>query len=195
MAETLEKLIQRRADETIPVPRRMAHVVLYTANYEEVRDWYKTVFNAVVVMERPGKQAFMTFDEESHRILVSHQRGFIDRPAKAVCVAHVAWTYARLSELFATYDRLKALGIMPDRMVNHGFSTSLYYTDPDGNRNELQVENFDDPDDGRALIDGDRFRNVPIDPDQISAALAAGVPEAALRDQESLVRMIEAGEI
>jgi catechol-2,3-dioxygenase len=195
MAETLEKPIRRRADDAVPVPRRLAHVVLYTAKYEEMRDWYKTVLNAVVVMERPGKQAFMTFDEEHHRILVSHQPDFVDRPAKAARVAHVAWTYSSLSDLFATYRRLEAEGIVPDRRINHGFTTSLYYIDPDGNQNELQVENFDDPDDGRALIEGDRYRNVPIDPDRLSAALDAGVPEAALRDQASLVRMIEAGEI
>ena len=194
MAETLEKPIKRRVDSAIPVPRRIAHVVLYTAKFDEMRDWYRTVFNAVVVMERPGKQAFLTFDEEHHRILVSHQ-DVVDRPANAAAVAHIAWTYDSLSDLFATYDRLKAEGFQPDRMVNHGMTTSLYYPDPDGNRNELQVENFDHPDDARELIEGDRYTNVPIEADRLSAALKAGVSEAALRDQARLVRMIESGEI
>ena len=195
MPESLEISRQRRANAELPIPRRMAHVVFYTARYEEMTRWYQTVFNATLVLERDGKQAFMTFDDEHHRILVSHKPGFVDRPSDSAGVAHVAWTYGTLADLFATYDRLKSEGIMPNRVVNHGMTTSLYYPDPDGNLNELQVENYDDVDEAFDLVAENRLRNVPFDADTMSAAVRAGVPEATLRAQSNVVAMIEAGEL
>lgn len=195
MSQTLTKSKPRRARADLPVPRRMAHVVLYTARYDEMKRWYRTVFNATLVLERDGKQAFMTFDDEHHRILVSHKPGIADRPKDAAGVAHVAWTYATLADLFATYDRLEAAGITPDRVVNHGMTTSLYYPDPDGNRNELQVENYDDADEAFDLVAENRLRNVSFDAAKMSAAVKAGVPEASLRAQSNVVGMVEAGDL
>ena len=40
------------------------------------------------------------------------------------------------------YLRLKKQGIVPHTCMNHGFTTSLYYLDPDGNEVEIQVDNF-----------------------------------------------------
>ena len=195
MSKTLAISRRRRANANLPIPLRMAHVVLYTARYEEMKCWYRTVFNATLVLERDGKQAFMTFDDEHHRILVSHKPGFADRRCDVAGVAHVAWTYGTLEDLFATYDRLKSEGIMPNRVVNHGMTTSLYYPDPDGNLNELQVENYDDVDEAFELVAENRLQNVPFDADKMSVAVRAGVQGATLRAQSNVIRMVEAGEL
>lgn len=197
MATTGKNLadILEGTNPAIPVPARMAHVVFYTAKYEEMKSWYKQVFNATLVRERNGKQAFFTFDDEHHRILVSHQPHVTDRPRDSAGVAHVAWTYDNLKDLFSTYDRLKDAGIMPDRTVNHGMTTSLYYRDPDDNRIELQVENFDDPIDAFALVQSGEFDNTEFDADSLSAAVTAGIPESQLKSQRQLVAMMDAGEI
>ena len=195
MSKTLARSKPRRASADLPVPLRMAHVVLYTARYAEMKRWYQTVFNATLVLERDGKQAFMTFDDEHHRILVSHKPNFADRRMDAAGVAHVAWTYGTLADLFTTYDRLKAEGITPSRVVNHGMTTSLYYPDPDGNLNELQVENYDDVDEAFDLVAENRLQNVPFDADKMSVAVRAGVPEATLRARSNVIRMVEAGEL
>lgn len=197
MAISTKKLedILDETDAAIPVPARMAHVVFYTAKYEEMKAWYKQVFNATLVRERNGKQAFFTFDSEHHRILVSHQPHVTDRPRDSAGVAHVAWTYDSLKDLFSTYDRLKRAAIVPDRTVNHGMTTSLYYRDPDDNRIELQVENFEDPIEAFALVQSGEFDNTEFDADSLSAAVAAGIPEDRLKSQRSLVAMMEAGDI
>ena len=194
-SDTKLAVILEEKDPAIPVPARMAHIVFYTAKYAEMKAWYQRVFNATLVRERHARQAFFTFDSEHHRILVSHQPHVTDRPRDSAGVAHVAWTYENLKDLFSTYDRLKNAGIMPDRTVNHGMTTSLYYRDPDNNRIELQVENFDDPIDAIALVQSDAFDNTEFDADSLSAAVASGISESRLKSQRNLAAMIESGEI
>ena len=195
MTETLEMSRTRRGHADLPVPQRLAHVVLYTARYEAMKLWYRTVFNTTTVLERSGRQAFMTFDGEHHRILVSHKPDVADRPDGTAGIAHVAWTYGTLADLFVTYDRLKAAGITPNRVVCHGMTTSLYYPDPDGNLNELQVENFDDIDEAFDFVASNEMQNVAFDPDKMSAAVKSGMPEATLRAQSNLIKMVEAGDL
>ena len=45
-------------------------------------------------------------------------------------------------ELADEYARLKGLGITPAISVNHHFTSSLYYRDPDGNEVEFTCDNM-----------------------------------------------------
>ena len=69
------------------------------------------------------------------------------------------------------YVRLRDEGIVPKSCINHGFTTSLYYADPDGNEVELAVDNFDDVDSMNAWFATGAFdRNfvgVPFDPEDM----------------------------
>jgi hypothetical protein len=49
--------------------------------------------------------------------------------------------------------------------TNHGPTTSLYYRDPDGNKIELQVDNFDTPDDANLFMSGSDYVANPIGSD------------------------------
>ncbi len=46
------------------------------------------------------------------------------------------------SALAAEYERLKALGITPTLCVNHHFTSSLYYGDPDDNEVEITCDDM-----------------------------------------------------
>ena len=89
--------------------------------------------------------AFLTYDDEHHRFafanldLLKPDGGGPDDRGQ-IGVNHVAYTYASVADLLATYERLKAAGIHPYWPVHHGTTLSLYYADPDGNRMELQVD-------------------------------------------------------
>ena len=84
---------------------------------------------------------------------------------------HVAYTLATLGELLGTYARLKELDIEPVWPINHGPTTSLYYEDPDGNRIEFQVENFDSMEELNAFVRSLAFAENPVgvefDPDRL----------------------------
>ena len=137
---------------------------------------YRDVFEADVVYENPAL-AFLTYDDEHHRVAVLNTPGSPAPDPAAAGVHHIAYTYGGLGELLSTYRRLKASGIEPARCINHGPTTSMYYRDPDGLRVELQIDNFATMDEAHAYLTGPDFAENPI-----------GVlfdPEQLIRDYES----------
>jgi catechol 2,3-dioxygenase-like lactoylglutathione lyase family enzyme len=170
------------APRTLPAPtqritpEKFAHVVLKTANFDAVVEWYATVLQAGVAF-RNDFIAFLTYDDEHHRVAVLNTPGSPAPDPAAAGVHHIAYTYAGLGELLATYRRLKTRGIEPARCINHGPTTSMYYRDPDGLRVELQIDNFATMDEAHAYFAGPDFAENPI-----------GVifdPEQLIRDYES----------
>jgi catechol 2,3-dioxygenase-like lactoylglutathione lyase family enzyme len=158
-------------------PAKFAHFVLKTANFAAVIDWYAAVLQARVA-HRNDFIAFLTYDDEHHRVAVINTPGAPAPDEAAAGVHHVAYTYAELGELLATYRRLKASGIEPARCINHGPTTSMYYRDPDGLRVELQVDNFATMDEANAYLAGPEFAANPIgvifDPEELIRAYEAG---------------------
>src|SRR3989441_9694075 len=113
------------------VPEKFAHVVLKTANYDAVIAWYATVLQAPVAF-RNDFIAFLTYDDEHHRVAVLNTPGSPTPDPAAARVHHIAYTYASLGALLSTYRRLKESGIEPARSINHAPTTSMYHRDPHG---------------------------------------------------------------
>ncbi len=164
-------------------PQKFAHVVLKTSSYEDVIAWYATVLQARVAF-RNDFIAFLTYDDEHHRVAVLNTPGSPAADPAAAGVHHIAYTYADLGELLATYRRLKAAGIEPARCINHGPTISMYYRDPDGLRVELQVDVFATMHEAHAFFTSPEFAENPIgvifDPEQLIVDYEAGVPYADL---------------
>ena len=157
-------------------PSKFAHVVYLTSNFEALTGWYKLVFEAEVVF-RNADIAFLTYDEEHHRIAIIR--------APEAGVHHVAYGFDSLAELLGTYERLEAFNILPFWAVNHGPTTSLYYRDPDGNPMEFQVDNFDSTAEAAAYFLTEDFVRNPIgvefEPDELLRRWRAGEPDALLK--------------
>ena len=166
------------------VPSKFAHAVLRTNKFRPMVDWYQTVLLADIVFENEFL-AFMTFDNEHHRLAIAGFPGLTDRAPRSAGLDHLAYTYASLGDLVATYERLKAAGITPLVPINHGLTTSMYYRDPDGNKVELQIDNFDSVEELKGFFRGNDFSKNPIgvsfDPDELARQYHAGVPEAELK--------------
>ncbi|MEL6985551.1 MAG: VOC family protein [Actinomycetota bacterium] len=164
-------------------PAKLAHVVLRSPRYDEVIEWYRTVLEAEVMVRTPGV-SFLTYDEEHHRIAVINAPGITDADPKAAGVDHIAFTYDTIDDLFATYERLKSLGIEPHWTINHGPTLSFYYADPDGNRVELQIDVFDGNEAINAWMAESDFETNPIgvkfDPHDLIARHRAGEDHATL---------------
>ncbi|KAK6365133.1 hypothetical protein LTS17_011611 [Exophiala oligosperma] len=106
-------------------------------------------------------------------------------------VDHLAFTYATLTELAQVYTSLKSKAWEPVWTINHGPTTSIYYRDPDGNKVELQVDNFDTKEGADAFMKGPLFSMNPIgteiDADVWAAEILAKVRpsgEEGLNDEE-----------
>lgn len=171
------------------VPTKLAHVVFRTRRLEELQRWYTTVLGARVVFAN-AFIAFLTYDDEHHRLALVQAPDLAPAPERpTVGLEHVAFTYAALGDLLATYERLKDEGILPYWCINHGPTTSLYYRDPDGNQVELQVDNFPTAEALHAWFRSGAFAQNPIgvvfDPDRLLARFRNGDPVAELVQQGS----------
>ena len=132
-------------------PTKLAHLVFQTNRLKDMRDWYCSVLGGRVVYEDPHL-SFVTYDDEHHRVafvdfgpLAPRDDGsgqLMVRPTDRPGFHHVAFTFGSMGDLLDNYVRLKNHGIRPFYCVNHGPTTSMYYADPDGNRVELQIDNF-----------------------------------------------------
>jgi catechol-2,3-dioxygenase len=173
-------------------PTKPSQIVLETSRKKEMQEWYCEVLEGHVAYENPHL-AFVTYDDEHHRVafvdfgpLTPRDRGadMAVTPSAPPGLHHVAFTFGSIGALLANYTRLAAQGIRPFRSINHGPTTSMYYTDPDGNHIELLVDTFVAAGEGRALMHSPAFDRNPIgvefDPDEHVRKFRSGVPVAEL---------------
>lgn len=129
---------------TIVSPIKISHCSIRTTQVPQMKAWYQLVLGAQTGFETE-KTCLMTFDEEHHRIALIHTDDAKPNDYQGPGIIHIAMTYATIGDLVSTYERLKIAGIKPDKSINHGPTTSLYYCDPDGNHLELLVDTFSSP--------------------------------------------------
>ncbi len=178
------KMPQTAAERGKVAPAKLAHVVLKTPpeRVKLVLDWYKTVLEAETMFET-DHFGFVAYDGEHHRVAVLGLPGTEHRIDGRAGMHHMAFTYANLSDLAHTYNRLKGEKITPEYSINHGPTTSMYYFDPDKNMVELQVDNVPEEKFAEYFANGEFTANpigVKFDPDELFGRLAAGEPEESL---------------
>ncbi|HVQ40347.1 MAG TPA: VOC family protein [Pyrinomonadaceae bacterium] len=155
-------------------PAYISHYGIRARQYKDMIQWYQTVFSAKIQHENEFL-AFMTFDEEHHRLVIFEDAATVAKPENAAGVDHVGYGLASFADLVATYERLKAEGITPFLPINHMFTTSLYYHDPDGNDVELSVDNFPTKTECDAFVRGEEMAEIgrppfgyAFDPDELA---------------------------
>lgn len=164
-------------------PVKLAHVVLKTGRMQEMVDWYSEVLDGrpVFVNDVLG---FMTYDDEHHRVAFIGTGSSVTPELQHTGLEHFAFTYEKLGDLVGTYKRLKATGIKPVWVINHGMTVSMYYADPDGNRIELQIDIFPDAETTQQYLESEDFQKNPVgvefDPDEFVARFESGESFAEL---------------
>jgi catechol 2,3-dioxygenase len=121
------------------------HVNLMTTRLTEMIAWYGQVAGFEVAHLAPVG-AWLTNDAANHRLALISLPGIVDDAAKEghAGLHHIAFEYQSFSDMFDSYARLRDLGITPHFCLDHGLTTSMYYSDPDRNLVELQIDNFGD---------------------------------------------------
>ncbi|KAK5676976.1 hypothetical protein LTS10_010740 [Elasticomyces elasticus] len=165
-------------------PSGLAHIVLRTANYQPMVDFYTAFLGGSVTYGNPFI-SFITYDEEHHRIAILKVPGTGPKQPKSSGLEHVSFSWNTLHDLLLSYKQRKDLGIKPIWAVNHGPTTSIYYRDPDGNMIETQVDNFDTVDAANAFMSSPAFAENPIgtdvDAEDLIERLRNGEDEASLK--------------
>src|SRR5271156_3959174 len=104
--------------------------------------------------------------------------GSLPRPPPTNCICQV-------QRFVTTYEQRKAYGIRPTICTNQGPTTSMYYMDPDGNRLEAQVDNFDSNEEATAFVKSASFRENPVgvdfDPEDLAHRVRSGEDEASIK--------------
>ena len=125
-------------------------------------------------LEHPYAQVLAIFDVPNTR----------SEPTGDPGLHHMQFRNPTMDDLFARYDRLKALGIRPHRTANHGPGTSFYYRDPDRNIVEISANNFATVEEYRAYFNSEGYRRNPsgieIDADAYVQRYRDGTPLAEL---------------
>jgi len=163
--------------ETTIRPSRFAHFVLRVSNLDRAIAWYEQVLGMEVV-QRGEKLAFLSYDEEHHRIALAETPVDAEPVPGSPGLDHVAYAFNTLGDLLGSYKRLAAAGIEPYWPINHGPSTSFYYRDPDGNGVELFVDNYETEAELKGWMDSEAFAANPIgvrfDPVKLAERYEAG---------------------
>ena len=158
----------------------VVHFGFRAGRFEEMIRWYGDVLDARVLY-RNAFAAFLTFDEEHHRLAIWTDANTVDKDANASGFDHVCFGVAGFPELASLYLRLKDAGILPGLPVNHRFTTSLYYRDPDGNEIEFSVDNLGSKAAAREYLESGRVEEI-LTP-----------PFGDLFDPEELVHLVRGG--
>jgi catechol-2,3-dioxygenase len=170
-----------------PSPAKLAHVVFRTARFEQMSQWYQQALHAQVAYAN-DYLAFLTYDDEHHRVALVNMPSLSDVRPDAAGLDHVAFTFASLGDLLGAFSSLKERDILPYWCVNHGPTTSLYYHDPDNNQIEFQVDNFATDEELDRWFSSGSFEANPIgvvfDPDRLLREFQEGTDPATLVRQD-----------
>ncbi len=182
-----------RADATrtkVLSPASFAHVVLRTNNFIAMNEFYKTFLGAHAAYENEYV-SFLTYDEEHHRIALIQIPNTGPKAPTTCGLEHFAFSYKALNDLALAYRQRKEHGMMPFWCVNHGPTTSMYYKDPDGNKIETQVDNFDTAAEETMFMNTKEFAMNPFgtdfDPEELIRRLESG------EDEQLIKKRIEIG--
>jgi catechol 2,3-dioxygenase len=187
MVEQASQVAAEALERRVVIKPLFHHLLLKTKKLEEMKAWYATVAGLAVQFEF-SQGAFLYNDAANHRVVLFSTEKMIEDDDKFVHTGldHLAFEYDCLEDLLASYARLSEEGIEPFMTLDHGLTTSFYYSDPDGNGVELQCDNFGDWALSSAFMRNDpEFAQNPIgahvDPEQLIAAVREGVSREEIR--------------
>jgi catechol-2,3-dioxygenase len=173
--------------KTVMKPNRLAHFVLKTqpSTYKRLVNYYKVFLSAEANYE-DDHNAFITYDDEHHRIGICAFEWCKPHVGESAGLVHTAFGFDNLHDLALAYRQRKANGILPYWCVNHGPTTSIYYRDPDGNDIETFCDNYATVAESNHAMTLPAFAENPAgleyDPEVLVQRLQSGESDASIKD-------------
>ncbi|MGZ3410454.1 MAG: VOC family protein [Xanthobacteraceae bacterium] len=126
-------------------PRRLAHVVLWTTDYQRAYDYYRNVMgfeHAYIMPETPA--CFLSNGNTYHDYALMDLSGSMAKPGQKPGLHHFAFELRNEIELINGYRKTKELGKDFDFTMDHDVARSVYRLDPEGNIVELYADAMPD---------------------------------------------------
>ena len=131
---------------------KVAHVVLHASDFEKSVAFFRDSLEMEMVdCRKEVGRAFFSLGTQHHDIAVFEDKG--ERTKGTLGLVHVAFQIeGGLDELAEAHQLLVRNGVPVDAIMDHGFTRSVYFHDPDGNGLEFFVETFADQAEGLQYI-------------------------------------------
>ena len=116
---------------------RLGHVGLYARDLEKLRDFYRDVLGLKVADQDLDRGiVFMSSDPDSehHELALARGRATDD---SVDMVQQISWHVDSVEALQGFHRLFNERGVRIQREVTHGNALSIYFFDPEGNRNEV----------------------------------------------------------
>ena len=143
-------------------PKRVGHVVLNVSNVEESTKFYTEVLGFEVSSKR-DIGTFLTCGR------IHHDLALFQAPEDAAPVSrgqiglnHVAVQVPDFDVLKETYRRLNECNVPIEGLTDHGMTSSIYFTDPDGIRIEYFCNTPETAEEGLAIMRSPERTNKPL---------------------------------
>jgi len=116
---------------------RLGHIGLYARDLEGLRDFYRDVLGLQVADQDLDRGiVFRSSDSDSEHHMLALARGRTTDDSVDM-VQQVSWHVDSVEALQGFHRLFKEQGIKVQREVTHGNALSIYFFDPEGNRNEV----------------------------------------------------------
>jgi hypothetical protein len=125
-------------------PPEIGEIVLKTTRYAEMKAWYQFVLGVEPYLdtERFCFHRLRYAYPYTQQLVIFNIPGLDGVLPASAGLHHMQFKHGSLPELLERYDRLKAVGIVPQRTLHHGVAIAGYYRDVDGNEVELSAPCF-----------------------------------------------------
>lgn len=125
--------------------QRIDHIVFNVRSVEQSEKFYREIVGLEVRRQIPGGiGTFLTCGTTDHDMAIFQVKaepieGDVPGPltSRKPGMNHVAFVANNLEDVQAIYRRLRASGVEQIKLVDHGTTRSIYFTDPDGNTIEV----------------------------------------------------------
>ena len=132
-------------------PKRVGHLVLNVRNVQKSTQFYIEVLGFQVALQKKDA-TFLTCGKIHHDLALFQASPMAPPVSKGgLGLNHMALQVEDFDMLTQYYNILKDREII-DRTTDHGMTSSIYLTDPDGNGIELFCNNQDSPAEGLKIM-------------------------------------------
>jgi len=137
--------------------KRVGHVVLNVKDVEESTKFYTEIIGFQIA-KQSETATFLTCGKIHHDLALFQSR-IPYKTKDGLGLNHMALQVEDFDMLTEYHHMLEVNNIKIDRTTDHGMTSSIYLTDPDGNGIELFCNNQENPEEGLALMGSPERQN------------------------------------